>query len=110
MKVLLPGVESKPPTWLALLSTELLVAREVYAAELSGELTYFNRLSETLMEKGLASRSTVSKALEVLFEQGIVKAEWKRRDTGKFVRALTITEGAREFVASIHTHTSTRGG
>jgi DNA-binding transcriptional ArsR family regulator len=96
------------PTRLELLSTELLVAREIYASQLSkgAEPMFFNRLSETLTERGLASRGTVSKALDMLFDQGIIKAEWKQRSDGKYVRALTIAGEAQKFVEAIYKHTS----
>ena len=85
-----------------LLSKELLVAREIELARREGlDPVYFNLIVERLATRGLAVRATVSKALDVLFDQGIVKAEWKQTPQGKHVRALTIASEAKEFVGAI---------
>lgn len=84
------------------LSKELLVAREIKLAAKEGlEPVYFNLIVERLAGRGLAVRATVSKALDVLFDQGIVKAEWMQNADGKHVRALTIAREAEQFVEAI---------
>jgi DNA-binding transcriptional ArsR family regulator len=102
-------MEMRAPTnRVELLSKELLVAREIYAAtriEKSGPV-YFNALVERLRRKRLASRATVSKALDMLFDQGIVRADWGTNQDGKHVRMLRIAGEAENFVRSIYKHTS----
>jgi hypothetical protein len=84
------------------LSKELLVAREIKLAAKEGlDPVYFNLIVERLAGRNLAVRATVSKALDVLFDQGIVKAEWKQTTQGKHVRALTIAREAEQFVDAI---------
>lgn len=85
-----------------LLSKELLVAREIQIARDDGvSPVYFNLIVQRLEKDGLAVRATVSKALDVLFDQGIVKAEWSKTAEGKHVRALTIAREAQQFVEAI---------
>ena len=98
------------PTKLELLSTELLVARTIFAARATRdpEPMYFNRLAEILSKDGLASRATVSKSLDMLFDQGIVKADWQKRSDGKYVRSLTIAGEAQKFIEAIYKHTTAK--
>jgi DNA-binding transcriptional ArsR family regulator len=101
--------EMKPPTGrVELLSKELVVAREIYAATRieKGGPVYFNLLVDRLQAKKLASRATVSKALDMLFDQGVVRADWATNRDGKHVRALRIAGEAENFVRSIYKHTS----
>lgn len=99
--------EMAVPNRLELLSKELIVARAIYAArvEKDPEPMYFNRLVGILEERKLASRATVSKSLDMLFDQGIVKADWQKRKDGKYVRALKIAGEAQSFVEAIYSHT-----
>jgi hypothetical protein len=96
------------PNRLDLLSKELVVARVIYAAQVEKdpEPMYFNRLVSILDKKGLASRATVSKSLDMLFDQGILKAEWHKRSDGKYVRALEVAGEAQKFIDAIYRHTS----
>lgn len=88
-----------------ILSKELLVAREILLVEKSGHgPVYFNQLVSRL--EGIASRATISSALDMLFDQGIVKAEWTNRTDGRHVRALSIAGEARSFVEVICKRTS----
>lgn len=101
--------EMKPPTSrVELLSKELVVAREIYAATRveKGGPVYFNLLVNRLQTKKLASRATVSKALDMLFDQGIVRADWGVNLEGKHVRALRIAGEAENFVRAIYNHTT----
>lgn len=101
----MPENSEGPPTRLDLLSKELLVAREIFAAQIKNEPVYFNRLVDELEGRRLASRSTVSKALDMLFDQGIVRADWVRRDDGKFIRSLKIAGEAKKFIEAIYKNT-----
>jgi hypothetical protein len=95
---------SPPVTRTALLSKELLVAREIYAATEREHRTpmYFNMLVERMQKQRLASRATVSLALDMLFDQGIVRADWTQTASGKHVRGLTIAGEAKKFVKAIY--------
>jgi hypothetical protein len=95
----------KPPvTRASLLSKELLVAREIYEATHvdKQDPMYFNQLVERMGQRKLASRATVSFALDMLFDQGIVRAEWTQTKDGKHVRGLTIAGEAEKFVKAIY--------
>lgn len=95
----------KPPvTRASLLSKELLVAREIYEATQvdKQEPMYFNKLVERMKQRKLASRATVSFALDMLFDQGVVRAEWGQTKDGKHVRNLTIAGEAEKFVKAIY--------
>lgn len=84
-----------------ILSKELLVATEIHAAYLeSDKPVHFNQLVTRL--EGRVARITVSRALDMLFDQGIVRAEWVTRDDGRYVRQLTIAGEAKDFIAKIH--------
>jgi hypothetical protein len=103
------GAKIRPPVSRAsLLSKELLVAREIYAATHieKRKPMYFNQLVERMKQRKLASRATVSFALDLLFDQGIVRAEWTRTDEGKHVRGLTIAGEAEKFVKAIYEATT----
>lgn len=93
-----------PVTKTKLLSKELLVAREIYAATVIEKRTpmYFNQLVERMTKRKLASRATISVALDMLFDQGFVRAEWTQTAEGKHVRGLTIAGEAMKFVKAIY--------
>lgn len=72
-----------------LLSPEFNVAVEIYALEHTNPYeAYYSRLVERL--DGTVSKVTVSKALDVLLDAGILKAEWKKTPSGKWARIFTI--------------------
>lgn len=85
-----------------ILSRELLVAREIRVAETEEGAgpVYFNMLVERLKGKG-ASRATISKALDILFDQGVVTAEWTTTPEGTHVRGLKIAGEAQSFVDEV---------
>lgn len=87
-----------------ILSKEIVVAVEILAAsEESDDPIHFNSLVERLEAKKFASRTTVSRALDMLFDQGIVRAEWvQRKRDGRHIRALTIAGEAQGFIKEIH--------
>lgn len=91
-----------------LLSRELLVAREIYKATVVEKRhpVYFNQLVERMKERRLASRATVSFALDMLFDQGIVRADWTQTEDGKHVRGLKIAGEAEKFVKAIYDATT----
>jgi hypothetical protein len=104
----MPAEQMQIPNRIELLSKELVVARVIYAAEFENdpEPMFFNRLVSILESKHLASRATVSKSLDMLFDQGILKADWQKRPDGKYVRGLEIAGEAKKFIEAIYKHTS----
>jgi len=84
-----------------LLSNELRVATEIHAATVEGkEPVHFNSLVARL--KDVMARATVSRSLDMLFDQGVVKAEWVQRADGRHVRQLSIAGENQEFVKRIY--------
>jgi DNA-binding transcriptional ArsR family regulator len=77
------------------LSKELLVAKVIFDSQEAHRLLSFDELVDRLSE--LASRPTVSRALDALFDKGVVQAEWKELE-GESVRLLEIAGEAKEFV------------
>lgn len=91
-----------------ILSKELLVALEIYeATEKTKEPIHFNSLVDRMA--GRASRATVSRSLDMLFDQGIVRAEWITRKDGRYIRSLTIAGEARDFLKEIHKRIAKHG-
>ena len=86
------------------LSKELIVAAEIYRlSEVEREDVYFSRLVENLRGKErVSSPATVSKALDVLFDLGMVFAEWKQLRSGRWARVLKIAGESRNFIKSIY--------
>lgn len=84
------------------LSKELLVAREIYRLnrETEGQAK-FPDLVEALEERRLANERQISKALDILFDRGMVTAQWERSGDGNFVRVVSISGEAQEFVEQI---------
>lgn len=80
------------------------MAREIYrATKIEHQVPmYFNRLVDRMTSKHLASRATVSMAIDMLFDQGIVRADWTRTNDGKHVRGLTIAGEAEAFIKAIY--------
>ncbi len=85
-----------------LLSKDLEVALEVYIYDkIKEEPIYLNKLVESL--KGRMSRGTISKALDRLFDLGILNAKWEKVDN-KWVRGFYIAGEAEEFLADVYSH------
>ena len=70
------------------ISSELLVGAEILAMNKAGESCCFNELVERLAND--RSRATVSRSIDILFDQGQIKAEWKRRPDGRWNRQLEV--------------------
>ena len=83
------------------LSKELLVAREILLASREGHQVHFDLLVDRLKGRKLAGRDTVSTALDMLFGQGLVTAEWATTQDGFRVRAFRVAGEARRFVERI---------
>jgi hypothetical protein len=89
------------PTTVRDLSMDLLVAREIFAETHGKGSIPFETLVKALSEAGLANADDVSMALDVLFDQGIVRAEWTQTVDGKNVRGLAIAGEAKNYVQTL---------
>jgi hypothetical protein len=89
------------------LSAELLVARTIYILhEESQQPVLKDDLVKVLSSAKLAKEEIVCDALDVLFDQGTVRAEWTRDSKKRPVRGLLIAGEAEQFVANLAKRTS----
>ncbi len=78
-----------------LLSNELRVGVEIYRAnEERKEPIYFTSLTERM--KDVMSRATVSKSIDILFDLGMLRADWEMVE-GTWARTLKIANEAKSF-------------
>ena len=86
------------------LSKELIVAAEIYKlTEVENKEVYYSRLVENLKGKEkVSSSATISKALDVLFDLGMVFAEWKQLKNGRWARVLRIAGESKSFIKSVY--------
>lgn len=78
-----------------LLSNELRVGVEIFRAnEDLKKPIYFTSLVDQL--KGVMSRSTVSKSIDILFDLGMLRADWEMVN-GNWARTLKIANEAKDF-------------
>ena len=82
------------------LSNEFKVAAEIYAFGESGELIWYTKLVKSL--SGKLSKNTIAKALDTLFDWGIVKAEYGETETGRAGRLLMISNEAKSIVKDLY--------
>jgi len=87
-----------------MLSKELIVAAEIFRlSEKEKEKVYFLKLVENLKGKDkVKSPATISKAMDVLFDLGMVYAEWEKLENGKWARVLKIAGESKTFIESIY--------
>ncbi|MBO8182724.1 MAG: hypothetical protein H0Z28_08030 [Archaeoglobus sp.] len=84
-----------------ILSNELKVAAEIYyQVHEKGEKVWFNKLVELLSD--YMSRSTIQKALNVLFDWGIVKGEYGETEKGRAGRLLLIATEHKDTIRKIY--------
>ena len=76
------------------LSSELIVAREILRLEKMGQTPHF----EALLNATGLDATLLSKALDILFDQGLLTTKWVKLPTGKFVRDVQVAGEARGFV------------
>jgi hypothetical protein len=88
-------IEKKSP-----LSNELKVATEIYHCEVNNELIWYHKLVSVL--DGEISKNTVSKALDVLFDWGIVKSEYGETETGRAGKLLMITNECKPLIKDLY--------
>lgn len=82
------------------LSNEFKVAAEIFACKENGELVWYTKLVERL--SGKLSKSTIAKALDVLFDWGIVKAEYGETETGRAGKLLMISNEAEPIIRELY--------
>lgn len=82
------------------LSNEFKVAAEIYRCREEGEVVWYNKLV-SLLEKEM-SKNTISKALNTLFDWGIVKAEYGESETGRAAKLLKISNEAEPIVKELY--------
>ncbi len=86
-----------------LLSKELLVASEIYRlSEIENEEVYFSKLVDILSEKRKASSATINKSMDILFDLGMIYAEWGKLKNGRWARILRIAGESKEFIKGIY--------
>lgn len=83
-----------------ILSHELKVGLEIYKSQKENEKIYFSKLVEKL--EGSVSRNTISKALDRLFDLGMVNAKWEKSGEGAWIRAFVISGESEEFFKNLY--------
>ena len=80
-------------------SLDFLIACVIRESNNMNDPIWFNRLENIL--KGRASRATISKNLDKLFDYGIVNGNWATNKNGDWVRTLYISGEATELMNKI---------
>lgn len=88
---------SEPAQW-AMLSLELKICAKICELNKKKEKVWLGKLVRILRDD--ASKVTISKTVDRLFDLGIVDGKWEEVD-GKWTRVLTVAGEARGFVRSI---------
>ncbi len=85
-----------------MLSNDLKVALEIYKHDkIKRDKIYLNKLVKNLKKE--MSRTTVHKAIDRLFDLGIVSAKWEKKGN-KWVRVFYISGEAEEFLKDLYKH------
>lgn len=82
------------------LSNEFKVAAEIFRCKEEGEVVWYNKLVTLL--KNEMSKNTISKALNTLFDWGIVKAEYGETETGRAGKLLKVSNEAEPIVKKLY--------
>jgi hypothetical protein len=83
-----------------LLSNEFKVAAQIYECNQAEQKIWFSKLSEILAPH--MSQATVMKSLRILFDWGIVKAEYGPTDKNRAGRLLFIAGESRSTIKEIY--------
>ena len=83
------------------MALDYLIACTIWESNRLGQPIWFNRL-ERLLE-GKASRSTISKNIDKLFDYGIISGDWSRNSEGNWVRTFHISGEASALMDKIAT-------
>ena len=81
------------------MSLDFLIACVIRESEKRNEPIWFNKLEKVL--EGTASRSTISRNIDKLFDYGIINGEWCRNSEGNWARVFHISGEASTLVAKI---------
>jgi predicted transcriptional regulator len=87
------------------LSTEFMVACEIIKLRESGQKAWFSKLVETMDKKPAEkrlSKATISRAINSLFDWGIVKGEYGETSPGRGGRLLLISNEAEKLVFDLY--------
>lgn len=87
--------ESKTP-----LSSELIVAVEIFHLEINNEKIWMGKLVERL--HGIVSKNTISEALDTLFDWGIIKAEYGLTENDRPGRLYKISNEEKSLIRQLY--------
>ena len=82
------------------LSKDLVVACEIYKAEIQEEPIWFSRLVERL--SGIMSKKDVSDALDKLFDWGFIQGEYGATENGKAGRIFKIALSSKQGIKALY--------
>jgi len=82
------------------LSSEFMVACEIKRLHKKGEKVWYNKLLDTMDKK--LSKMTISKAINTLFDWGIIKGEYGETTPGRAGRLLLISNEAENLVDELY--------
>jgi len=89
-----------------LLSKELIVASEIYRlSEIENTKVYFTKLVDILSKKRKASAATINKSMDILFDLGMIYADWEKLENGRWARVLKIAGESKDFIKGIYEET-----
>ena len=82
------------------LSTDFIVATEIYAITKSGESVWYTKLVERL--NGIVEKADISKALNVLYDWRIMKIDYGETTPGHAGSLLSITEHSEPVIKALY--------
>jgi hypothetical protein len=82
------------------LSTDLKVACEICHFNIIGEDIWYSKLVDML--RGELSKATISKALDMLFDWGIIRVEYSDTPDGKGRKLLAVSNSSKPIVHSLY--------
>lgn len=85
-----------------MLSNELKVATEIEEISSRNEQPYFNKIAESLLEKGM-KKTAVHNAINRLIDLGTIEAVWEHRhDNHSWVRRFRLSGETSEFIRGLN--------
>ncbi|HII93204.1 MAG TPA: hypothetical protein HA262_13905 [Methanosarcina sp.] len=82
------------------LSNEFKVATEIYHCEIKGESIWYNKLVSDLETE--MAKNTVSKALDTLFDWGIIEFEYGETQRGRPGKLLRISDESKHVISELY--------
>lgn len=83
------------------MALDYLIACAIWESNKLGQPIWFNKLEKLMEHK--ASRSTISKNIDKLFDYGIISGEWSKNGEGNWVRTFHISGEASALMEKIAT-------